>query len=121
HALRLTLWTAALAAGVNTVMGTLTAFVIVRYRFPGRRLLMAIVDLPLAIPTLVTGIMLVVLYGPQDALGAWLEQRFGLRILFAPPGVVLALLLVTFPLVVRSVEPALRHLDPAPVEAAATL
>ena len=71
-AIRLTLWTAALMAVVNAVMGTVTAWVLVRYEFPGRGLLSALVDLPFAIPTLVTGVMLVMLFGPQSALGGWL-------------------------------------------------
>lgn len=59
---------------INTVMGTLTAYVLVRYQFPGKSLLNALVDLPLAIPTLVTGVMLVILYGPQQPIGAWLGR-----------------------------------------------
>src|SRR5947207_13192469 len=97
HALVLSLWTAAMMAIVNAVMGTLTAYVLVRYRFPGKTLFNAIVDLPFAIPTLVTGVMLVVLYGPQRALGAWLDQTLGMKIIFAPPGIILALLFITFP------------------------
>ena len=96
---------------INTVMGTLTAYVLVRYEFAGKSLLNAVVDVPLAIPTLVTGVMLVILYGPQEALGAWLEHTLGLRIIFAPPGIILALLFVTFPFVVRAVQPVLLGLD----------
>src|SRR5262245_61522741 len=81
NALLLSLWTAGIMAIVNAVMGTLTAYVLVRYRFPGKALLNGIVDLPFAIPTLVTGVMLVVLYGPQRALGAWLDQTLGIRII----------------------------------------
>jgi sulfate transport system permease protein len=121
HALILTLWTSALTAAVNAVMGTLTAFVLVRYRFTGRTLLATIVDLPLAIPTLVTGVMLVVLYGPQSAIGGVLERDLGVPVIFAPPGILLALLFVTFPFVVRVVEPAVLALDIAQEEAAATL
>jgi sulfate/thiosulfate transport system permease protein len=121
HALMLTLWTAAAMVGINTVMGLLTAYVLVRYEFPGKALLNAIVDLPLAIPTLVTGVMLVVLYGPQEPLGAWLEHATGQRIIFAPPAIILALLFVTFPFVVRSVQPVLLDLDRNPEQAAATL
>lgn len=121
HALRLTFWTAAVMAGINAVMGTLTAYVLVRYELPGRRLLEAIVDLPLAVPTLVTGVMLVVLYGPQGALGGWLEHSFGWRVIFAPTGIILALLFVTFPFVVRTVQPVLAELDRDQEEAAATL
>jgi sulfate/thiosulfate transport system permease protein len=120
-ALRLTLWTSALMAVVNAIMGTLTAFVLVRYNFPGKGLLNAIVDLPLAIPTLVTGVMLVVLYGPQSFIGAWLKEQMNWKIIFAPPGIVLALLFVNFPFVVRAVQPVLQSLDRESEEAAATL
>lgn len=119
-ALLLTIWTSGLIAVVNAVMGTATAWVLVRYVFPGRALVSAFVDLPFAIPTLVAGIMLVVLFGPQQALGAWLGAR-GLSVLFAPPAIVLALLFITVPFVVRAVEPVLRELDPAEEEAAHTL
>jgi sulfate transport system permease protein len=121
HALKLTLWTSAVMAVINAVMGTLTAFVLVRYQFAGKGWLNAIVDLPLAIPTLVTGVMLVVLYGPQAPVGGWIEATFGVRIIFAPPGIVLALLFITFPFVVRAVQPVLAAVDRAQEEAAATL
>jgi sulfate transport system permease protein len=121
HALMLTLWTAAVMIVINTVMGTLTAYVLVRYEFPGKALLNAMIDLPLAIPTLVTGVMLVVLYGPQHALGGWLNDTLGWQIIFAPPGIILALLFITFPFVVRAVQPVLLGLDQAQEHAAATL
>jgi sulfate transport system permease protein len=120
-ALRLTLWTSALMALINAIMGTLTAYVLVRYEFPGKSLLNAIVDLPLAIPTLVTGVMLVVLYGPQSFIGAWLKDQMNWKIIFAPPGIILALLFVNFPFVVRAVQPVLQSLDLEAEEAAATL
>jgi sulfate transport system permease protein len=120
-ALALALWTAAVMAAINAVMGTLTAWVLVRYRFPGKALLNAVVDIPFAIPTLVAGVMLVVLYGPQQPAGAWLERALGTRVIFAPPGIILALLFVTFPFVVRAVQPVLMSLDRAQEEAAATL
>jgi len=120
-ALALTLWTGAVMALINGVMGLLTAHVLVRYTFPGKTLLNPIIDLPLAIPTLVTGVMLVVLFGPQAALGAWLNQELGVRIIFAPPGIILALLFITFPFVVRTVQPVLLGLEREQEEAAATL
>lgn len=120
-ALRLTLWTAAVMALINAVMGMVTAYVLVRYHFPGKALLNAVVDLPLAIPTLVTGVTLVVLYGPQQAIGAWLKENLGIRIIFAPPGIILALLFVTFPFVVRAVQPILISSDREQEAAAATL
>jgi sulfate transport system permease protein len=116
----LTLWTATAVAAVNALLGTATAWVLVRYRFPGRRLLSSLVDLPFAIPTLVTGLTLVLLFGPQRPVGAWLEAR-GVPIAFAPPAILLALAFVTLPLVVRAVEPVLGGLDPAEEEAARTL
>jgi sulfate transport system permease protein len=121
HALYLTLWTAAVMAAINAFMGTLTAYVQVRYRFTGQGLLNALIDLPLSIPTLVTGVMLVVLYGPQSPVGGWIENTFGLRIIFAPPGIILALLFITLPFVVRAVQPVLADLDHQQEEAAATL
>lgn len=120
-ALKLTLWTSAIMMVINTIMGTLTAFVLVRYEFPGKTILNGIIDLPLAIPTLVTGVMLVILFGPQETVGAWLKEQFDLSIIFAPPGIILALLFLTFPFVVRSVQPVLLELDLAQERAAATL
>ena len=119
-AILLTLWTAALMAVVNAFMGTLTAWALVRYEFPGRGGLSALVDLPFAIPTLVTGVMLVVLLGPQSPLGGWLAAH-GVQVAFAPPAIVLALLFITVPFVVRAVEPVLMEQDPAEEEAARTL
>jgi sulfate/thiosulfate transport system permease protein len=121
HALMLTLWTSTLMMVINTIMGTLTAFVLVRYEFPGKTILNAIIDLPLAIPTLVTGVMLVLLFGPQQTLGAWLKNQFDFSIIFAPPGIILALLFITFPFMVRSVQPVLLEIDRSPEFAAATL
>jgi sulfate transport system permease protein len=119
-AIRLTLVTSTLAALTNAVMGTMLAYVLVRYTFPGRRLLSALVDLPLAIPTLVTGVMLVALYGPASPIGGFLD-RLGIQVIFTPIAIMLALLVVTLPLVVRSVQPVLQELDDAEEEAAATL
>jgi sulfate transport system permease protein len=119
-AIRLTLLTAAAATLLNAVMGTLLAWVLVRYRFPGRRALSAVVDLPMAIPTLVTGLMLLTLYGPNSPIGRVLEGG-GLQVAFTAIGILLALCVVTLPLVVRQVQPVLLELDPAEEEAAATL
>jgi sulfate transport system permease protein len=120
-AIWLSVWTAALMAVINTVMGTLTAYVLVHYRFPGKRLLDTIIDLPFAIPTLVTGVMLVLLYGPQTVIGGFFQQTFGVRILFAPPGIVLALMFISYPFVIRAVQPVLAKLDINQEEAAHTL
>jgi sulfate/thiosulfate transport system permease protein len=116
-ALRLTLFTALVMTLINVIMGTMTAYVLVRYRFYGVGLLNSLIDLPFAIPTLVTGVMLVVLYGPQQWMGLWLESH-GLQIIFAQPGIVLALLFVTYPFVIRAVQPVLMEIDQAQEEAA---
>jgi sulfate transport system permease protein len=120
-AIWLSVWTAAVMALINTVMGTLTAYVLVQYRFPGKRILDSLIDLPFAIPTLVTGVMLVLLYGPQTAVGGLIERTLGTRILFAPPGIILALLFLGYPFVIRAVQPVLMNLDVHEQEAAHTL
>lgn len=120
HAILLTLWTGALVALINTLFGVATAWLLFRYRFRGRGLLNALIDLPLAIPTLVTGIMITVLYGRGSLIG----DRFsalGVELVFARPAIILALLFVTFPFVVRAVEPLLRAIDPSEEEAALLL
>jgi sulfate/thiosulfate transport system permease protein len=119
-ALLLTLEAAAIMAAINAVMGTLVAYVLVRYRFPGRKALSLLIDLPFSIPTLVAGLMIVVLFGPEAPLGRAFAS-LGVRILYAPPAIVLALLFVTLPITVRAVEPVLAELDVAEEEAARTL
>jgi sulfate transport system permease protein len=119
-AIRLTLIVAALTAVINAVLGTLLAYVLVRMRFPGRELLATVVDLPFAVPTLVAGVMLVALYGPNSPVGGFFESH-GIHIVFAQLGILLALLFVTLPLVVRSVQPMLLEIDPAEEEAARVL
>jgi sulfate transport system permease protein len=119
-AIKLTLITAATAAIVNAVFGTLIAYALVRYRFPGRQLLSAIVDVPFAIPTLVTGVMLVALYGPASPVGGFLKDH-GFQVAFAPLGILIALLFVTLPFVIRTVQPVLTELDIAEEEAAYSL
>ncbi len=120
-ALRLTIVTASIMTVINIVMGTLTAYVLVVYRFPGKNLLDALIDLPFAIPTLVTGVMLVLLYGPQTALGGFFQEQFDTRIIYAQPGIVLALLFIGYPFVIRAVQPILEKLDEHQPEAAYTL
>jgi sulfate/thiosulfate transport system permease protein len=120
-AIGLTVWTAALMAVINAVMGVLTAYVLVYYTFPGKALFNTLVDLPFAIPALVTGVMLVLLYGPQTAVGGFLDKTLHFRVLFAPPGIVLALLFISFPFVIRTVQPVLIELDFNQQEAAYTL
>src|SRR5438270_12688602 len=120
EAIRLTVTMAALTAVINAVFGTLLAYVLVRIRFPGRSLLSTVVDLPFAVPTLVAGVMLVALYGPNSPVGSFLK-RHGAQVIFAKPGILIALLFVTLPLVVRAVEPVLLELDRSEEEAAHVL
>jgi sulfate/thiosulfate transport system permease protein len=120
HALKLTFATALAMVLVNAVTGTATAWVLVRYPFPGKSIMNALIDLPFAVPTIVTGLMLVVLYGPSSTLGAIMGQH-GLRVIYEAPGIVLALMFVTYPFVIRSVQPVLLEMDRAEEEAAATL
>ena len=120
HALKLTFLTAGAMVVINAVAGTATAWVLVRYPFPGKGVVNALIDLPFAVPTVVTGLMLVALYGPTSVLGAFLTSH-NLAIIYQKPGIVLALLFVTYPFVVRSVQPVLMELDPAEEEAATTL
>lgn len=119
-ALKLTLGMAVIVTVINALMGTLTAYVMVRYRFVGRNLLNGLIDMPFAIPTLVTGVMLVALYGPQRTLGAWLNGH-GIQIIFATPGIALALLVITYPFVIRTVQPVLMEAEKGQEEAAYTL
>lgn len=119
-ALKLTIVMAVVVTLINAVMGTLTAYVLVRYRFVGRSLLNGLIDMPFAIPTLVTGVMLVALYGPQRTLGAWLNAH-GIEVIFATPGITLALLVITYPFVIRSVQPVLMEMERSEEEAAYTI
>lgn len=117
---RLSLATAATAAAVNGAFGLLVAWVLVRYPFPGRRLVDALVDLPFALPTAVAGIVLTTLYAPNGWLGKPLEAA-GVRVAFAPLGIAVALVFVGLPFVVRTLQPVLESLDPDVEEAAASL
>jgi sulfate transport system permease protein len=119
-ALWLTIETALLTTFINAVFGTLSAIVLVRYDFPGRWFLNALVDLPFAIPTLVAGLMIAAIYGPTSFAGGWLEQR-GLAVLYDWPGIVLAMLFVTMPFTIRALQPVLMELEREQEEAAFTL
>lgn len=105
---------------INVITGTATAWVLVKYKFPLKNIINSIVDIPFAIPTVVTGIMLVALYGPKSTIGMLLGKH-GIEIIFAKPGIILALLFVTFPFVVRAVQPVLMEMDKDMEEAATTL
>jgi sulfate transport system permease protein len=119
-AYRLTFGAALVAAIANAVFGLIIAWVLVRYRFPGKDLADALVDLPFALPTAVAGIALTALYADNGWVGRVLAP-LGIHVAYSPAGVTLAMLFVGLPFVVRTVEPILRDLDPQIEEAAATL
>lgn len=119
-AYRVTLLTSFIAACINALLGLLLAWVLVRYRFPGRRLLDAAVDLPFALPTAVAGIAFTALYVPSGWLGRYLVP-LGIDVAFTPLGITLALIFVGLPFVVRNVQPVLEDLDPEIEEAAISL
>jgi sulfate transport system permease protein len=119
-AYRLTFGAALVAAVANAVFGLIIAWVLVRYRFPGKDLADALVDLPFALPTAVAGIALTALYADNGWIGRVLAP-LGIHVAYSPAGVTLAMLFVGLPFVVRTVEPILRDLDPQIEEAAATL
>ena len=108
------------AAAINLVVGLVVAWVLARYAFPGRALLDALVDFPFALPTAVAGLTLTALWAGDGWFGRFLEP-LGVKVAFAPLGVVVALVFVGFPFVVRTVQPVLEDLDPSLEEAAAVL
>ncbi|QDC00119.1 sulfate ABC transporter permease subunit CysT [Mesorhizobium sp. 8] len=120
HALEISFGTALIAAAVNVVFGTIVAWVLVRYRFPGRRIVDAMVDLPFALPTAVAGIALTTLYAPNGWLGKPL-MALGIKVAYSPLGIVMALIFIGLPFVVRTVQPIIEEIDKEVEEAAATL
>lgn len=119
-ALRFSLRIAFATALINTVLATFAAYVLARYRFPGRGALGIVVNLPVAIPTVVVGTSLLLLWGPIGLIGRWLAP-YGLGPMFAPAGVLLAHLFVTFPNMFGAVKPLLDELEASEEEAAWTL
>ena len=119
-AYRLSFLSAFVAAVINSVFGVLVAWVLERYRFPGRKFVDAMVDLPFALPTAVAGIALVTIYANNGWMGRWLEP-LGIHVAYAPLGIVVALTFIGLPFVVRTVQPVLADLDPEVEEAAASL
>jgi sulfate transport system permease protein len=117
---RLTFGVSLLAAAVNGVFGLVVAWTLVRYRFPGRRLVDAIIDLPFAMPTGVSGIALATVFGPNGWIGQWLVP-FGIRVAYTWAGVLVALILIGLPFVVRAVQPALEEVEATLEEAAESL
>jgi sulfate transport system permease protein len=119
-ALELSFGAAAVAALLNTVLGLVIAWTLTRYRFPFRRVLDALIDLPFALPTAVAGIALSALFAPNGWLGAPLEE-IGLKVAYTPLGIVIALMFIGLPFVVRTIEPVIAELPAEAEEAAATL
>jgi sulfate transport system permease protein len=120
NALRISFGTALVAALVNVVFGVIIAWVLVRYRFPGRRIVDAVVDLPFALPTAVAGIALAAIYAPNGWIGQLLAP-LGVKVAFTPLGIVVALIFIGLPFVVRTVQPVMEEIDKEVEEAAATL
>jgi sulfate transport system permease protein len=118
--LRLSFGASLFAASLNSVFGLIVAWVLVRYTFPFKRLVDALVDLPFALPTAVAGIALTALYAPNGWIGAWLKG-FGIIVAFTPLGIVVALTFIGLPFVVRTLQPVLEDLDREVELAAATL
>ncbi|MEY3201524.1 MAG: hypothetical protein RIR70_1074 [Pseudomonadota bacterium] len=119
-AYKLTFGASLIAALINAVFGFIVAWVLVRYRFPGKKLIDALVDLPFALPTAVAGIALTAVFAANGWLGAYLEP-WGLKVAFTPLGVVVALTFIGLPFVVRTVQPVLEEMERELEEAAASL
>jgi sulfate transport system permease protein len=117
---RITLVTSFAAACVNAVFGSIVAWCLVRYTFPGRRIIDALIDLPFALPTAVSGIVLTTVYAPQGWIGSLLAP-LGIKVAYTPLGIIVALVFIGLPFVVRMVEPALQELDPELEQAASSL
>jgi sulfate transport system permease protein len=119
-ALKVSFLTALVAALTNAVFGTLTAWVLVRYDFYGRRIFDAIIDLPFAMPTAVAGIAITSVYSPKGMIGQWLDP-LGIKVAYTPLGIIVALIAVGFPFVVRTVQPVLEEISRETEEVSATL
>lgn len=117
---RLTFGASLAAAAINAVFGLILAWVLVRYSFPGKRIVDALIDLPFALPTAVAGIALAAIYAPNGWVGQYLEP-LGLKVAYTPLGVLVALVFIGLPFVVRTVQPVLEDLDTEYEEAAASL
>jgi sulfate transport system permease protein len=117
---QLTFGASFIAALINAVFGLLTAWVLVRYEFVGKKMIDALVDLPFALPTAVAGIALTAVYATNGWIGSWLELH-GIKVAFTPLGVIVALTFIGLPFVVRTVQPVLEDLEAETEEAAASL
>jgi len=110
-----------LAAAINAIFGLILAWTLVRYTFPGKKLVDALVDLPFALPTAVAGIALTALYAKNGWLGQWIEGELGIKVAFGPLGILVALTFIGLPFVVRTVQPVLEEIETELEEAAASL
>jgi sulfate transport system permease protein len=119
-AYRTTLWAAGIATAFDALAGLLLAWVLARYRFPGRRLIDAVVDLPFALPTAVAGLALVGLFSGNGWIGRWLEPA-GITVAYAPLGIAVAMTFTSMPFVIRTVQPVLEDIDTEIEDAARTL
>jgi sulfate transport system permease protein len=119
-AVLLTVRLAVVAALINVILGTMIAWVLTRYRFFGRSFLNSLVDLPFALPTAVGGLMIMLLLGPVSAVGK-LAASMGFEIVFHQPAIIIAMTFVTFPFVIRAVQPLLEEIDPSEEEASYTM
>ena len=117
---RVTFGASLLAALINAVFGLIVAWVLVRYQFPGKRLVDSLVDLPFALPTAVAGITLATLYAGNGWIGRFIEP-LGFKVAFTPLGIVVALTFISLPFVVRTLQPVIEDIEPEIEEAAATL
>jgi len=120
HAFWLTVLMVLVAVPANTVFGVVCAIALVRHRFPGRAVLNALIDLPFAVSPVVIGLALILVYGENGWFGSWLAEQ-GIKVIFAPPGMILATIFVSLPFVVREVQPVLREIGTEQEQAAATL
>jgi len=119
-AVRLTILTALVVVPLNVLFGIAAAWAIAKFDFPGRRLLITMIDLPFSVSPVIAGMLFVLLFGAHGFLGAWLEQ-YGIKIIFALPGIILATAFVTFPFVARELLPLMEAQENDPEEAALTL
>ena len=110
HSLKITFGTSLAAVLVNLVFGLITAWVLVRYQFPGKKIVDAFIDLPFALPTAVAGIALTTLYAPNGLIGQVL-QKFDIKVAFTPVGITVALIFISLPFIVRTVQPVLEDLE----------
>jgi sulfate/thiosulfate transport system permease protein len=117
---RITFGAALAAAVINAIFGLLVAWVLIRYRFPGKKIVDALVDLPFALPTAVAGITLATIYAPNGWIGKWLEPH-GIKIAYTPLGILVAMIFIGLPFVVRTVQPVLEAMETEIEEASVCL